>query len=257
MVPASEESDADFNVGTFKKITDDSWVFFHSDLQGLLKCLFSSINTFRENKMKQKRQKYAEKYKRLASELSDTMTIEELIDMLESAEDSLTIELNSKNIIFKKAGNAYNAHKAYIESIKSLIESKKEAQAEEDFSESQETLELEKVPSREPTPEPVNEPTPEPVNEPTSEPVREPTSDASQGQETTNITDSEQVTDYDSESESEIEEPEPERENMISIDAAFALLRSEFESVITQPLKQSVFENLLKEHRAVLEKFRV
>ena len=265
LCPVCDDSDADLNVGTFKKITDDSWGFFHSDLQDLLEDLFTSINNEREKVMKQKRQEYANEYKMLSSELSDTMTIEELTSIFESAVEKLSEELKSKKIIVKKAGIAYSAHVAYIKSINSLIESKKESQAE-DSSESQgeEGSSREPTPEpepvREPTPDPVREPTPDPVREPTPEPVREPsrepTPDESQKQENTDATDSEQVTDYDSNSEIEELEPEPERENMISIDAAFALLRSEFESVIKHPLKQSVFEDLLREHREVLEKFR-
>ena len=196
LFPVSQYSDEDLSVGTFKKITDDSWRFFNEALKELFINLFKDINSEREKIIKEKRKQYALKFKNKIIEL-DTVEndIESLTQKLLESKRELEDQLNRKDIIKKKAGEAYNAHNNYILKLIDLVikltppepEPALETKSEpEHVPEPESELEhvpepeseLEHVPELQPEPEPAPEPKPESKPEPKPESKPEPKPEA-------------------------------------------------------------------------------
>ena len=150
--------------------------------------MFKNINSEREKIIKEKRKQYALKFKNKIIEL-DTVEndIESLTQKLLESRRELEDQLNRKDIIKKKAGEAYNAHNNYILKLIDLVikltppEPEPEPEPEPALETKPEPdhvpepdPELEHVPELQPEPEPAPEPKLEPKPEPKPEPEPEP-----------------------------------------------------------------------------------
>jgi hypothetical protein len=131
-LPVCDESDKDLNVGTFKKVTQDSWSYFNKDFKQFLTDLFINSNSERERLQKDQRNAYVANYKRKSEELNEDMSLEYLRIEYLKEDDELKKQLQLKDVIKKKNTKAYNAHYEYIEKILQLLRKKIEAKEEQD-----------------------------------------------------------------------------------------------------------------------------
>ena len=132
-LPVCDESDKDLNVGTFKKVTQDSWSYFNKDFKQFLTDLFINSNSERERLQKDQRNAYVANYMNKAEQLNEEMSLEELRIEYLKEDDELKKQLQLKDVIKKKNTKAYNAHYQYIEKILQLLRKKiQEAKEEQD-----------------------------------------------------------------------------------------------------------------------------
>ena len=130
-LPVCDESDKDLNVGTFKKVTQDSWSYFNKDFKQFLTDLFINSNSERERLQKDQRNAYVANYMNKTEQLNEDMSFDYLRIEYLKEDDELKKQLQLKDVIKKKNTKAYNAHYEYIEKIQQLLRKKLEETKEE------------------------------------------------------------------------------------------------------------------------------
>ena len=125
--PVCPEADKDFNIGTFKKVTDDSWQYFGEELQKFLATYFKDSSQHIEKQHKAIQHELAAEYREKIKNVNTQDTIEMLSKLHIEAQDELRTHLDKKKVIKKKSGVAYKALTDYITYLGALIDEKNRA----------------------------------------------------------------------------------------------------------------------------------
>jgi len=115
-IPPNEEADRDWCIGTFKKITDDTWIHFNPCLQNFIREEFKDNNRRLEVDIKLKRAAIAAQYTEKSKNIKN-LTKEETKQLVEETKKILQLELEKKDVIPKRNGNAYSAIMKYIDEL--------------------------------------------------------------------------------------------------------------------------------------------
>ena len=107
-IPACKEADEDFNIGTFKKITNDSWVYFRPELQEFLDKNFRGSNAERDRVHQIEQKKLAEKYQERINQINRDDSVENLINLKTTTELELEERISNKLVIKRRNGKAYD-----------------------------------------------------------------------------------------------------------------------------------------------------
>ena len=124
-IPVCKEADNDFNVGTFKKITEDSREYFRPELQAFLEQNFKGSSAERDKIHKLKQEELAKKYNKMTNEINPTSSMNDLIKMREDCDKEIITRIAKKDVLKKKQGKAYDAMNKYSEMLSSIIEIKR------------------------------------------------------------------------------------------------------------------------------------
>jgi hypothetical protein len=115
-IPPTDAADNDWCIGTFKKITDDTWCQFNSYLKGFLEKEFKDINRLQDEDRDIKRTAFVTQYTEKTKNIKN-LTKEETKQILEETKKIVLLELENKGVIQKRSGNAYSAIIKYIEEL--------------------------------------------------------------------------------------------------------------------------------------------
>ena len=121
--PVNKTADDDTNIGTFKKITDDSWGNFDPTIQKFLTERFKESFTKQADEHKDRQTVYTKKYEEKMKLLSEQQMLskEELTKEYEKEKKELETQLKSKEVLKKRNGLAYDAHNNYLKQLMSII----------------------------------------------------------------------------------------------------------------------------------------
>ena len=116
-IPAHNNADKDWCIGTFKKITDDTWVNFNSKLQEFLSEFFKDTNAIKDKIHKKKQNEFIRLYESRLNEIDETWSLEIINSHLDIVKYELKIHLTHKDILKKKSGRAFNSINNYIKKL--------------------------------------------------------------------------------------------------------------------------------------------
>lgn len=119
-IPAGIEPDNDWCIGTFKKITNDTWGHFNPELKSFITELFKNTNAMHDKSIKLKQNKFINIYNKKSNEIDNDWDEETIITKIMLADEELFSQLETKDVIKKKSGKAYNTIINYIENLKKL-----------------------------------------------------------------------------------------------------------------------------------------
>ena len=131
-LPVSSESDEDWCVGTFKKITDDTWKNFNPGLRKFIEKKFADMVKLEEKDRKDKQTEFQKLYDSKLSGLQNINIIKDLKEELlktKSEMESIMNDHDDKRLI-KKAGKSYKSIKNYIIAITNKIHTLEESEAD-------------------------------------------------------------------------------------------------------------------------------
>ena len=115
-IPANEEADRDWCIGTFKKITDETWIHFNPCLQNFIREEFKDNSKRLDLDLKLKRTAFAAQYTEKSKNIKN-LTKDETKQLLEETKKIVLAELEKKDVMPKRNGNAYSAIKKYIDDL--------------------------------------------------------------------------------------------------------------------------------------------
>ncbi len=115
-IPPTDSADNDWCIGTFKKITDDTWCQFNTCLKGFLEKEFKDINRLQDEDREFKRAAFATHYNEKTKNIKN-LTKDETKQMLEETKKIRQLELEKKEVMPKRCGNAYSAITKYIDEL--------------------------------------------------------------------------------------------------------------------------------------------
>jgi hypothetical protein len=117
-IPANEEADRDWCIGTFKKITDDTWIHFNTCLQNFIREEFKDNSLRLEQDIKRKQTDFVKEYEEKTKKVKELTSEEETKNILKEVNKKLITELDNKDgVIQRKSGNAYRAIQKYINAL--------------------------------------------------------------------------------------------------------------------------------------------
>ena len=118
-IPPNEEADKDWCIGTFKKITDDTWIHFNSCLQSFIREEFNDNSRRLELDIKKKQTDFVKHYDEQMKKIKDLTSEEETKKILKETNNRLTSELDNKDggVIQRKSGKAYTSIMNYINAL--------------------------------------------------------------------------------------------------------------------------------------------
>jgi hypothetical protein len=112
-IPPCQEADDDWCIGTFKKITDDTWCQFNAYLKSFLEKEFKDINRLQDEDRKLKQTAFVAQYTEKTKNIKN-LTKDETKQLLEETKKIVPIEIEKKEVMSKRSGNAYTAIMKYI-----------------------------------------------------------------------------------------------------------------------------------------------
>ena len=126
-LPANANSDDDWNIGTFKKVSDDNWIYFNKYLQDFITVTFKDFNAMKTKRIKEEQKKLENIYKDKMNNIPKNKTIEQLLTMIKEETEKRDKYIQEKNQIMpRRSGNLYKTVNQYIEKLKQTINLKKE-----------------------------------------------------------------------------------------------------------------------------------
>ena len=143
-LPVSPGSDEDWCIGTFKKITDDTWKNFNNGLRRFIENTFGDMVKIEEKDRKKKQKEFQDLYDGKLSNLQNintTVDLKEELRKTKSERDSIMNDSNDKRMS-KKGSKSYKSIQKYIDEIESKIKSMTPAPAPEPEPEADDDLEL-------------------------------------------------------------------------------------------------------------------
>jgi hypothetical protein len=129
-IPAGIEPDNDWCIGTFKKITNDTWGHFNDELQSFITDLFKDINKMHEKAIKDRNKIFINSYNKKYAEIDSSWDSEKITTHLEAAKTELEYQLTTKETFSKKNGNSYNAITKYITKLQEMQTSETDSDTE-------------------------------------------------------------------------------------------------------------------------------
>jgi hypothetical protein len=127
-LPVNPRCDKDWCVGTFKKITDDSWKNFSEEIKDFITNNFKDMVRLEEKDRKKKQKDFQDEYTKKLKDINKFHNFEDLINELKfekSKIDNIIADKNDKRLV-KSAGKSWNVANDYLNQLKIKIDSLKD-----------------------------------------------------------------------------------------------------------------------------------